>query len=136
VKNFLVVPASHRLADKENLSLKDFKDDVFIVNSPEDTRAGFNNMVEECIKNGFTPKYKAAATLDEYMLWLEFGYGVTVLSEHNILKLNPQLKFISVPEVSGASIVISWLRDNPNPSAKSFIKAVDLVIEKTAKAKP
>ena len=32
VENFLVVPSRHRMANQENLTLKDFKDDVFILN--------------------------------------------------------------------------------------------------------
>lgn len=133
MKNYLVVPCTHKLAGEKNLSLIQFKDDLFIVNSPEDTRAGYNNLMNECLKAGFTPNYKTASTLDEYMLWLEVGYGISVLSEMNHLRLSPYLKFLSLPEISGTALAIAWHVDNVKPATQAFIDAVELL---TAKKSP
>jgi len=129
ISNYLVIPKKHRLADKENLTFQDFKNEVFIVNSPEDSRAGYANLVGECENAGLNAKFKPAASLDEYMLWLEIGYGITVLSEHNNLKLNPNLKFISIPEIAKTSIVVAWLRDNTKQSTQAFIDTVELLLK-------
>ncbi|MDO4571847.1 MAG: LysR family transcriptional regulator [Clostridia bacterium] len=132
VRNFLVVPADHPLADKEGVTLYDFRDDVIIVNSPEDSRAGYNNLMSACRDAGFEPKARQAASFEEYMLMLELGNGITVLSEHNMLKLSPRLKFIRIPNVTDVHLVLCWLRGASNPAAMQFIRVTDQILEKHA----
>lgn len=136
VHNFLVVPAAHRLADKTDLKLHDFKDDVFIINSPDDSRQGYQNLVEECKRAGFYPKLKLASSLDEYMLWCEMGYGVTVLSEHSLLKTSPRIKFLTSPKFKDAAIAVAYLKDNENSSVKAFMGIIDELLRVRDKEKP
>ncbi len=129
IENFLVIPANHPLADREGLTLYDFRSDVFIVNSPEDSRAGFNNLVGACRDAGFEPNIRQAASMDEYMLLLEVGNGITVLSEHNMLKLSPRLKFIRLPRVESVNLVACWLHGASNPATKLFIDVTDRLLK-------
>lgn len=131
IHNFLVVPATHRLADKPDLKLHDFKEDIFIINSPDDSRQGYQNLVEECKRAGFYPKLKLASSLDEYMLWCEIGYGVTVLSEHSLLKTSPRIKFLTTPKFKDAAIAVAYLKDNENPAVKAFMDVIAELLKDT-----
>lgn len=132
IENFLVVPADHPLADRENLTLYDFRNDVFILNSPEDSRAGYQNLMGACRDAGFEPQVRLAASMDEYMLMLEVGNGITVLSEHNMLKLSPRLKFIRIPHVNNVKLVACWLAGSTKPAAELFIGVIESLIAKQA----
>jgi len=70
--------------------------------------------------------------MDEYMLMLEVGNGITVLSEHNMLKLSPRLKFIRIPHVNNVKLVACWLAGSTKPAAELFIGVIESLIAKQA----
>ena len=128
-KNYLVVPAGHPKAALPHPRLSDFRDEVFIVNAPDDCEVARQNILESCGAEGFQPRLKFAPTLEQYMLWVEAGYGVSVLSEKNILSQNPTLRFLDVPHLMDSDIVLAWNQEIRSPAVSVGIQLTRRLLE-------
>lgn len=123
-KNFLVVPASHPNAGKTGLTLQDFRDDVFLNVSTEESELVARLLPDSCRAAGFAPKIKAAPSFGTLSLWLEAGYGIFGLNEHHVLATNPNFAFLPVPELPDVAQVIAWASSNPNPAIEHFCQVL------------
>lgn len=117
----IVLPISHPLVNKENLTLMDFKDDSFIVTT--ESPAGIDFVVALCKKHGFSPKKLInSPTLESMVLYLELGHGVAIMDTSLRIFENTNLRFI---KISGEDAILNvnaaWRTDNLNPSAILFI---------------
>ncbi|NTV89747.1 MAG: hypothetical protein HGA22_05215, partial [Clostridiales bacterium] len=98
-------------------------------NSPEDTRTGFARTLDSCRSAGFTPAVRQADTLESYMLWVEAGYGIAILSEKNSLVNNPALKFLPVEGINSSDVVLAWSMANSNPLTSFGINAISGIVK-------
>lgn len=115
-KTYLVVPKSHPLADAENLTLDDFKDDIFLTLAAE----------ESPVINRNTGSWGKVRTLEApniaaLALWLEAGYGIFPLNVNHQLRNNPNLIFKDIPGLGASTEIIAWKKDSKNPLIKLFI---------------
>ena len=115
-KTYLVVPKSHPLADVENLTLDDFKDDIFLTLAAE----------ESPVINRNTGSWGKVRTLEApniaaLALWLEAGYGIFPLNVNHQLRNNPNLIFKDIPGLGASTEIIAWKKDSKNPLIKLFI---------------
>lgn len=127
--NCLVVPRSHPLLRTEPLTLKDFRNEVFITNAADDSPAGLENILSSCREAGFTPRLKYAASLEQYMLLVEAGYGVAVLNQHNSLYQNPNLFFLHLPEIGEGGVVVMWNEEIVNPAVSVGIDLIQQMLQ-------
>ncbi|MCD8217941.1 MAG: hypothetical protein LUD01_07855 [Clostridiales bacterium] len=100
--------------------ISDFKDDTFIMVSPEDSETSPRLILDGCKSCGFTPKVKFASSLQEEMLWVEAGVGVCMLDTRNNLYKTPTVRFLDVDQVSDPSLTLAWNVDNYNPMKDIF----------------
>ena len=115
-KTYLVVPKSHPLADAENLTLDDFKDDIFLTLAAE----------ESPVINRNTGSWGKVRTLEApniaaLALWLEAGYGIFPLNVNHQLRNNPNLIFKDIPGLGESTEIIAWKRDAKNPLITQFL---------------
>ncbi len=78
-QDHVVVHQNHPLANFEGkVSLSDFKEDTFIMLSPENSERTYATIVDACNRQGFMPKIRFKPTLLSQMLWVQSGMGVCV----------------------------------------------------------
>lgn len=124
----LVLSADHPKAALARPRLADFKDETFISISPEDSPGGFKLLLESCRRAGFRPQCRPAPTLEDYMLWVEAGYGVSVLTQANSLSTNPTLRFLPLEELGRSTVVAVWSRGSSNPAVPLFLSVLESVL--------
>jgi DNA-binding transcriptional LysR family regulator len=115
----LLYSSKHILAEKENLSITDFKDDVLYTVSEEDTPTA-KAMSESCCKSKeFIPEIKTLANLDSVLLAIEGGSGFTLLNHWMRTKDHPSFRYIELDITD--SVCMIWKKDNPNASLNLFL---------------
>lgn len=72
-RDHVVVHKDHRLANASYVKLSDFKDDTFIMVSPEDSEESPKLIIDACKMSGFNPHVKFASSVQEEMLWVQAG---------------------------------------------------------------
>lgn len=128
-KDHIVLNKNHPLAEKEDLTLIDLKDEVFVMISPEDNSNSSPLIMEACKKAGFIPKQCFASSLAEQILWVEVGKGVAILDSRTSLKLNPNIKFVEMESDWNPSLVAAWNQENYNPAIPAFLKKLEEVVQ-------
>jgi DNA-binding transcriptional LysR family regulator len=112
-KTFLVIPKRHPLADKEGLTLDDFRNDLFLTlpanESPQISRNGTRS--ERTLE---------APDIGSLALWLEAGYGIFPLNENHSLRNNPNLVFKDIPGLPDSIEVVVWNKNSKNPMIPMF----------------
>lgn len=113
-KTYLVVPRSHPLAEKENLTIDDFKDDIFLTLPPNES--------QQINRTGSSGRFRTleAPSIGALALWLEAGYGIFPLNINHSLRNNPNLVFKDIPGLGESTEVVAWNKDNKNPLVKLF----------------
>lgn len=119
-RDHVVVHKDHRLANARYVKLSDFKDDVIIMVSTEDSEMSPKLILDACKNCGFNPKVKFASSLQEEMLWVEAGIGVCILDTRNSLYQNSSVRFLDVDEISDPSLTLAWNVDHYNPMKEIF----------------
>ena len=120
-KDHVVVHRSHRLADAKYVKLSDFKDDIFIMVSKEDSIESPKLILDAFEREGIKPKTRFAPSIQAEMLWVESGVGVCILDTRNIMYENPEVRFLNVDPISDPSLSIAWNNDKYNPLKQTFI---------------
>ncbi len=119
-RDYVVVHKDHRLAEAKYVKLSDFKDDIFMMVSPEDSETSPRLIMDAIKSSGSMPRIKFASSLQEEMLWVEAGVGVCILDGRNSMRKNPSVRFLDVDQVSDPSLTLAWNVDNYNPMKEVF----------------
>ena len=119
---YIAIPRSHPLADKKNLNLSDFKEDIFIVTSQDDSPEGIEFIEKLCNNYGFLPKkYIQAPTLQSQILSLESSLGISILDSSLRTYKNKNIRFIKINNKDAVvNVNAVWRKDNTNPSLALF----------------
>ncbi|MBQ8975056.1 MAG: LysR family transcriptional regulator [Oscillospiraceae bacterium] len=113
---YLVIPKSHPLANKEGLTMADFKDSTFLsLSESESSYMAKNSPAAMGMKTLEAPNIGTLA------LWLEAGYGIFPLNGNHQLRNNPNLLFVPMPELGDTNEIILWREDNKNPALPLLI---------------
>ena len=120
-RDHVVVHKDHRLANASYVKLSDFKDDTFIMVSPEDSEESPKLIIDACKMSGFNPQVKFANSVQEEMLWVQAGVGVCILDSRNLLSNNDTVRFLNTDIISDPSLVMAWNTDNYNPMREIFV---------------
>ncbi len=121
-QTMLVIPKSHPLADREGLSLVDFKEDTFLT-LPETESPFIARFSERVAKHDyFKPKTLEAPNIGALALWLEAGYGIFPLNENHALRNNPNLVFKTMPELEDSIEIVMWKKSKTNPLIALFVE--------------
>lgn len=123
--DYIVFNKYHKLADKEDLTLADCKDETFVMISPDDNAESSPLIFEACEKYGFKPKHTFASNLYEQMLWVEAGKGITILDSRMNILLNPNIKYVKMESHWDPSLVVVWKERNQNSALPIFLNKLD-----------
>jgi DNA-binding transcriptional LysR family regulator len=96
----------HPLAQKENLSLLDLKDEPFVVISEQESPGGYRRLIESCAAYGFTPNIvRAPRSLESLLLCVEMGVGIAMLDQNTRLELSPYI--VTIPQNAEPMAVVA-----------------------------
>ncbi|MCR5666550.1 MAG: LysR family transcriptional regulator [Eubacterium sp.] len=128
-KDHIVMSKFHPLAQKEQVTLDDLKDETFVMISREDNPESSDLIHSICREHGFVPQVHYAQTLSEQVLWITSGMGVSILDTRCELKLNDNVKFYEMESNWDPSLVIAWHQNNYNPLIAEFLKKLNEVMD-------
>ena len=121
----VAISRSHPLAGKENLTIDDFREEPFVAISREDSPGGYDLLLEQCARSGFTPHIvRETSTLESLFLCVEMGVGVAILDRNTRLERNDAVRLITVPDSTAAGLAAVWRKDNQNPMIQRLIAAL------------
>lgn len=124
--DYILMHKNHPLADHKTLSLKDCRNETFILISPEDCPESSAYIIQECHENGFYPHVIYAPTLYDLMLNVETGRGITILDTRNMLRLNPYIRSFPLEQSHwDPSLAAVWNQANYNPVIPVFMARLD-----------
>ena len=125
VESVLILPKKHPLAERKNLSLKDFKDETFVSVSRNESSAINDLLKQECQKAGFIPKILEAPDINSQIMCLESGKGVSVCSVNNLATFNKHLTTLKLCDLKPMEMVIAFNRNNSNPCIGEFMASFE-----------
>jgi len=128
LENRLVLPADHPLANREGLSLRDFKNEVFLTVADEETPWLSRLLRDSCREAGFEPVLRVADNYRSMMAMLEMGQGLFALNTEHYLYNHPGLKFVPVAEISDIYKVLAWNPNNENPVIPVLMEVLERVL--------
>jgi DNA-binding transcriptional LysR family regulator len=112
-----ILPNHHSLANKKKISIKELKDEKFIVFLRECGPTIFDQFLSICSKAGFTPNIiHHASQLNSILRLVESGFGIALLPQN--IQNGYQLKLKYVPLInSNETIPLIMLnrKENTNP---------------------
>lgn len=122
----VVVPLEHPLAGKNKVNLHDVAGDPFVVLSRDEDPDSYDHMEKLCLAHGFYPNIVCEAPmLENLLLLVETGIGITVLSKHTQIFANSKLRFIEIENYDYyIHRVAAWREDNSNPLIPLFLESV------------
>lgn len=127
----LVVPSSHPLAEKQEVSLLELKDESFIMfNRDFELR---NLVITACREAGFQPKIiSETSQLDFIQELVAYNIGITLLPESTCLELTNDFQTITVTNPSIEwNLALIWKKDaSLSQVAKEFIRFAKIKLSK------
>jgi DNA-binding transcriptional LysR family regulator len=126
-ESVLILSSKHPLANKEGLSLSDFRNETFINVSVSESPVLNAMLRQECEKAGFTPKMLVAPDINAQLLLLESGKGIAIGSVNNTARFNPRMTMVRLRDLMPLELVIAWNRKNNNPCIAHFRSVYELI---------
>jgi DNA-binding transcriptional LysR family regulator len=114
IPRVLLFSKNHVLAQKSDLSILDFKDDILYVVSSAETDLAKPINESYCKSKGFIPNIKEMPNLDSILLALGSGKGYAVQDKFQRAVNLPHLKYIELDDY--LNIYAVWKKNNTNPS--------------------
>jgi DNA-binding transcriptional LysR family regulator len=121
----LVLPATHPLTKRDQITFADLVDEPFITISRSESPGGISATINLCeTLYGFTPRVaKECPNLESIFLYLQTEMGYTLLDRSVNTEDDPTLKTYDIP-IADLSIVCAWKKDNLNPSIPLFVNLI------------
>ncbi len=110
LQGILLFSAQHPLADAPDLTLADFKDEVFYVTAPPTMREATTELLSVCAAAEFFPRIEFVPTLSTALMNLSAGQGVLLCHDWMMARNNPL--FRALPLNVDRAVGIAWLADN------------------------
>lgn len=119
----VVVPMEHAIANYDKINLAELAQQPFVVLSLTESPSMHNHLHRLCISHGFHPNITSEAPLLENLLLLiETGIGISILSRHTQAFAGPNLRFIEIENYDfPVDRVVAWKKANPNPLIPLFL---------------
>ncbi|RCX09936.1 DNA-binding transcriptional LysR family regulator [Anaerobacterium chartisolvens] len=120
----IVMSASHPLANCEELSLSDLKDEKFVMISRDESPKGFDSIIGLCRKYGFTPNIvKQLPNAESLLMCIESGLGISLLDYNVRIHNSDRFKMFKIEE-DLMNVIMAWKKDNLNPSISLLTTSV------------
>jgi DNA-binding transcriptional LysR family regulator len=125
-RDFLRVPyivlfsSMHPLAQKENLGITDFKDDIFFCTTEKECPFLREAHESYCKSKGFVPHFKFLPNMESILSALQNGNGYTIFDDLVRVKHDPSFKYLRLDNYITLTYV--WKSDNNNKALRLFLE--------------
>lgn len=118
----IAINRGHPLAQKEELTLADLKNEPFVAISKEESPGGYDQLLIQCASAGFYPNIvREASTLESLLLCVETGIGVALIDRNTRLENDESVRIVTIPGSKRSDVVAVWQADNYNPMIRHLI---------------
>lgn len=118
----IVLPKSHPLSVKKQVSISELKNETFILISSNETEKGIINFNNICSKFGFVPKLAhRPESLDDVILSVEAGLGVALLDENVNISSHSHLCILPIIDIEPVDFVAVCKSGQKNNRIKEII---------------
>ena len=123
----IMLNAEHPLADKEDLSLPDLREEVFVQLGPRSSEEGYQYLMHLFARCGITPKIRQVEKMEDVLLWVQAGEGAAITTNRTIERYSPHVVLRPVPmqEAEGHEITLAWHKNNYNPAIAVFMELME-----------
>jgi len=126
---YIVMDKSNPLASTKDLTLRDLKDENFVIISRDESPKGFDGIISLCKKYGFNPKIvKQLPNAESLLLCVESGIGVALFDSNIRMHNNDNIKGFKI-EDDFISVIMAWKKENMNTAIPLFTNSVLKQIE-------
>lgn len=138
----LVVPPSHRFANRESVSMTELKNEYFVTIN-RSASWGANRIQSLCENVNFVPKVKVETnSLSTMFMLIAAGKGISINFHLHKASCTHDLRFIPLDigdglvaaPTDGAALV--WAKTNDNPSKQAFIDCIEHHLSKSHQGSP
>lgn len=121
---YIVIDKSNPLANRDDLTLSDIKDENFVIISRDESPRGFDSIISLCRKNGFTPKIvKQLPNIESLLLCVESGIGIALLDSNIRMHNSDNIKGFKI-EDNFIEVIMAWKKENLNTAIPLFTNSV------------
>lgn len=111
----IAIHRDHPLANEPRLTIDQLKDENFVVISPAESPVGYDRLIYQCRKSGFTPNVvKQPRSLESLILLIEMGVGVAILDQGTRLSHDSAVRTVPIPG-EDMFVVAACLREDTRP---------------------
>ena len=125
----LVVPEDHPLTERSFNSIKQVKDEFFILFSSEYSPHYFETIISIFHDAGFSPKISHKSVHAQTIFKLvEQGLGIAIIPHSLQFGFNLGVKFLDIPNITQSTTLSAvWNKNNRNPCLPKLIDGLHLV---------
>jgi len=121
---YIVMDKSNSFSSKSDLTLKDIKDENFVIISRDESPKGFDGIISLCRKHGFTPKIvKQLPNIESLLLCVESGIGIALLDSNIRMHNSDNIKGFKI-EDDFIEVIMAWKKENMNTAIPLFTNSV------------
>ena len=122
----LVLPKHHRLASHETISPNDLASESFISIPRTIAPVVYDMIVSYCQANGFHPRIKLAANLQQTIVNLVGeGLGVAMVPRSMQAMHLETTVFRQMTDAPVVEVAVIWNKENRNPCARTFVETAE-----------
>ncbi len=118
----LTISVDHPLAQKEAISFQDLKGETILFLEEAKQLNLHQDILDKCESVGFTPDIRYVPTNETVLSYLDLNMGVTFYDKSVGINRIGRLKFFPTSLGADFSLVCVWMKKNPNPLVRDFIK--------------
>ncbi len=124
VSSCIIVSKKNPLAKLKNLTLKDFRNESFIMLSKENSIGIYESIIDACNEYGFTPKTDTyLPNIESILMCVEANMGVAIVDEDMDLGKNSNI--IKIPlDNQDVNILAAWNKGNENRALKLYVETL------------
>ncbi|GAU76383.1 LysR family transcriptional regulator [Fusibacter sp. 3D3] len=116
----ILMSIHHPLANKEGLSLSDFKAETFIMLEREESPNGYDDVIALCKSYGFVPrKVRHMPNVESQLLTIEAGEGIALTDDHIRIFRKANFRRCILKD-DFLSVVMAWRVENRSPIVAVF----------------
>jgi DNA-binding transcriptional LysR family regulator len=125
-RDFLCVPyillfsSRHPLAQKENITITDFKDDIFFCTEEEDCPFLKERHETYCRSRGFVPRFSFLPNMESILFAIQNGNGYTIFDDLVRVKNDPTFKYVRLD--THLTLQFVWKAENNNKALKLLLE--------------
>ena len=128
----LGISRHRKLADKPDLTAEEMLKEPLIVISPDDSRAGYEMLMNAVRLTGANKRdIRYAPNLATLMMLIEAGQGVGVINHGSSITHNENIRVVELSADPSASSCAAWLKSNFNPAISIFMDTLASHTRKT-----